>query len=339
MRSASVIVVTWKPNPASAVLTVGSTRQFSATFVGSTDGSNPSVTWESSDTTEATVPATVEIPADQSVANFDINAIDDTLPDGEFEYALDSGERIRVQIGPDRSDGSRRGIGCSLRDRQDQVCFVGRVAATGRIDGQVIRLDAQAAAYGGRATADGTVRYGRISIADGGNYSVLSGVDGSFRLQHLPAGTFTNRKRPFAPNTQVAPPPLMSKVAGGSMTFVARTTADSVSSACRRSVVRLSPGLSPARTTNSGATMKVSAPTSTSTRSATRRCGRCLKHARHVDAERGANTEHALARDVAAGALERREPWGVWGGELFLQGVVIPRKRPRGRPRKNEVAA
>ncbi len=40
-----------------------------------------------------------------------------------------------------------------------------------------------------------------------------------------------------------------------------------------------------------------------------------------------------------AAALERREPWGVWGGELFLQGVVIPRKRPRGRPRKNPVAA
>jgi WhiB family transcriptional regulator, redox-sensing transcriptional regulator len=35
------------------------------------------------------------------------------------------------------------------------------------------------------------------------------------------------------------------------------------------------------------------------------------------------------------GALTRREPWGVWGGELFLQGVVIPRKRPRGRPRKD----
>jgi len=40
-----------------------------------------------------------------------------------------------------------------------------------------------------------------------------------------------------------------------------------------------------------------------------------------------------------AGALERREPWGVWGGELFVQGVVVPRKRPRGRPRKEEVAA
>jgi len=43
--------------------------------------------------------------------------------------------------------------------------------------------------------------------------------------------------------------------------------------------------------------------------------------------------------ECLAGALERREPWGVWGGQLFLQGVVIPRKRPRGRPRKNDVAA
>jgi WhiB family redox-sensing transcriptional regulator len=43
--------------------------------------------------------------------------------------------------------------------------------------------------------------------------------------------------------------------------------------------------------------------------------------------------------ECLAGAQERGEPWGVWGGELFLQGVVIPRKRPRGRPRKTEVAA
>jgi WhiB family redox-sensing transcriptional regulator len=34
------------------------------------------------------------------------------------------------------------------------------------------------------------------------------------------------------------------------------------------------------------------------------------------------------------GALERREPWGVWGGELLLRGTIMPRKRPRGRPRK-----
>jgi WhiB family redox-sensing transcriptional regulator len=34
------------------------------------------------------------------------------------------------------------------------------------------------------------------------------------------------------------------------------------------------------------------------------------------------------------GALARREPWGVWGGELFFQGKVLAHKRKRGRPRK-----
>lgn len=40
-----------------------------------------------------------------------------------------------------------------------------------------------------------------------------------------------------------------------------------------------------------------------------------------------------------AGALQRGEPCGVWGGELFLNGRVIAGKRPRGRPRKTPVAA
>jgi WhiB family redox-sensing transcriptional regulator len=40
-----------------------------------------------------------------------------------------------------------------------------------------------------------------------------------------------------------------------------------------------------------------------------------------------------------AGALERGEPWGVWGGQLLVQGVIVAHKRPRGRPRKNEIAA
>ncbi|MDN5915657.1 MAG: WhiB family transcriptional regulator [Pseudonocardia sp.] len=37
------------------------------------------------------------------------------------------------------------------------------------------------------------------------------------------------------------------------------------------------------------------------------------------------------------GALARAEPWGVWGGEIFERGRVIPRKRPRGRPRKADL--
>ena len=40
-----------------------------------------------------------------------------------------------------------------------------------------------------------------------------------------------------------------------------------------------------------------------------------------------------------AGALERSEPWGVWGGELLMCGAIIARKRPPGRPRKSDVAA
>ena len=35
------------------------------------------------------------------------------------------------------------------------------------------------------------------------------------------------------------------------------------------------------------------------------------------------------------GALERREPWGVWGGQLFLNGRILTTKRRRGRPPKN----
>jgi len=40
-----------------------------------------------------------------------------------------------------------------------------------------------------------------------------------------------------------------------------------------------------------------------------------------------------------AGALERQEPWGVWGGQLLVQGAIVARKRPRGRPRKSDTVA
>ncbi|MEE9417541.1 MAG: WhiB family transcriptional regulator [Acidimicrobiales bacterium] len=34
------------------------------------------------------------------------------------------------------------------------------------------------------------------------------------------------------------------------------------------------------------------------------------------------------------GALDRKEPVGVWGGQLFLNGRMIAQKRRRGRPPK-----
>ena len=38
-----------------------------------------------------------------------------------------------------------------------------------------------------------------------------------------------------------------------------------------------------------------------------------------------------------AGALERAEPVGVWGGQLFVDGAMVAHKRKRGRPRKDAV--
>jgi WhiB family redox-sensing transcriptional regulator len=40
----------------------------------------------------------------------------------------------------------------------------------------------------------------------------------------------------------------------------------------------------------------------------------------------------SLAASCLEGALEREEPWGVWGGELIESGRVIADRRPRGRP-------
>ena len=45
-----------------------------------------------------------------------------------------------------------------------------------------------------------------------------------------------------------------------------------------------------------------------------------------------------VLNECLVGALERREPWGVWGGQIFEHGSVIARKRGRGRPRKDAAA-
>ena len=46
-----------------------------------------------------------------------------------------------------------------------------------------------------------------------------------------------------------------------------------------------------------------------------------------------------LAVQCLAGAIERQEGWGVWGGELFEHGRIVSQKRRRGRPRKDTDAA
>jgi WhiB family redox-sensing transcriptional regulator len=34
------------------------------------------------------------------------------------------------------------------------------------------------------------------------------------------------------------------------------------------------------------------------------------------------------------GAITRHEPWGVWGGQMFVNGKILATKRRRGRPPK-----
>ncbi|HZE17296.1 MAG TPA: WhiB family transcriptional regulator [Mycobacterium sp.] len=46
-----------------------------------------------------------------------------------------------------------------------------------------------------------------------------------------------------------------------------------------------------------------------------------------------------IRRECLAAALERAEPWGVWGGEIFDRGSVVSSTRPRGRPRKGAAVA
>lgn len=40
----------------------------------------------------------------------------------------------------------------------------------------------------------------------------------------------------------------------------------------------------------------------------------------------------ALSTSCLEGALEREEPWGVWGGELIESGRIVVDRRPQGRP-------
>ena len=53
-----------------------------------------------------------------------------------------------------------------------------------------------------------------------------------------------------------------------------------------------------------------------------------------INAAKAFCQECVVKAECLAGAVERREPWGVWGGEIFLNGKILPFKRKRGRPPK-----
>jgi len=62
------------------------------------------------------------------------------------------------------------------------------------------------------------------------------------------------------------------------------------------------------------------------------------EHSAQVEQAKALCRTCPLMEGCLAGAIERAEPWGVWGGEVFVDGVVVPTKRGRGRPRKNAAA-
>jgi WhiB family redox-sensing transcriptional regulator len=56
-----------------------------------------------------------------------------------------------------------------------------------------------------------------------------------------------------------------------------------------------------------------------------------------VDRAKALCADCPIRTDCLVGAIERREPWGVWGGEVFVDGVIVAHKRGRGRPRKHPI--
>lgn len=59
------------------------------------------------------------------------------------------------------------------------------------------------------------------------------------------------------------------------------------------------------------------------------------ERAHELEAAKAVCARCPLARECLEGALAREEPWGVWGGQIVVDGAVVEAKRSRGRPRKS----
>ena len=57
-------------------------------------------------------------------------------------------------------------------------------------------------------------------------------------------------------------------------------------------------------------------------------------HGRALDLAKELCTDCPVRAACLSGALERGEPHGVWGGQIVLDGVVVPARRGPGRPRR-----
>jgi WhiB family redox-sensing transcriptional regulator len=53
-----------------------------------------------------------------------------------------------------------------------------------------------------------------------------------------------------------------------------------------------------------------------------------------IAAAKGICASCPVMLECLEGAVARHEPWGVWGGQMFINGRILASKRRRGRPPK-----